>query len=397
MATLNGTQINQTYRGLLKLSDNGEVSGSLKEITDGFGNGLGLFVNTSGALTTQGNLTVQGTIDATGANKIAFYYADQTSFPNATTYHGAIAHSHADGKLYFAHAGAWVEIANTTDLSTAGLDHILTEYVQIPLGSVGQRPTTPAQGMIRYNTDTSEFEGFGTQWESIASSADPSVLSIENFSGDSTTVVFTLSAAPTSENYTQIYIDGVYQQKDTYEVATTVITFSEAPPTGTGNIEVVNMQKILLNDVVTQITGTNGVTPTLTGTIVDLVLDNDSITNDKLSNRFTDSIDISTLTGSVSYNMSLGSQFKLSGDLTGAYTIDLTGYVKGQIISIYPLKGDTVALTAQGSTTNTFNRMAEAEYDNTVLNILQIECTDDSATDPVFFYSIATFAPSSTL
>ena len=53
---------------------------------------------------------------------------------------------------------------------------------------------------------------------------------IQNFSGDGTTVAFTLSAAPTGENYTFVYINGVYQNKNTYAVSGTTLTFSEAPP-----------------------------------------------------------------------------------------------------------------------------------------------------------------------
>lgn len=119
MATLNGTQINQTYSSLIKLVDNGLASGTLKELTDGQGNGLGVFVNTSGALTTQGDINVQGILDSTGGNKISFLFANQAAFPSATTYHGAIAHSHADGKMYFAHSGSWVELANASDLGDA--------------------------------------------------------------------------------------------------------------------------------------------------------------------------------------------------------------------------------------------------------------------------------------
>ena len=48
---------------------------------------------------------------------IPFYYANQAAFPNATTYHGAIAHSHADGAMYFAHSSAWVKLANDSDLA----------------------------------------------------------------------------------------------------------------------------------------------------------------------------------------------------------------------------------------------------------------------------------------
>ena len=57
-------------------------------------------------------------------NIIPFMYANQAAFPDAGTYHGAVAHSHADGAMYFAHGGAWHKIANDADLLTlsAALD-----------------------------------------------------------------------------------------------------------------------------------------------------------------------------------------------------------------------------------------------------------------------------------
>ncbi len=58
------------------------------------------------------------------------------------------------------------------------------------------------------------------------------------FSGDGTTVAFTLSVDPASEDNTFVFIEGVYQQKDTYSVSTTTLTFSEAPPAGSNNIQV---------------------------------------------------------------------------------------------------------------------------------------------------------------
>jgi hypothetical protein len=48
--------------------------------------------------------------------------------------------------------------------------------------------------------------------------------------GNGVTVAFTLPSAPASENSTDVYINGVYQQKNTYSVAGAVLTFSEAPP-----------------------------------------------------------------------------------------------------------------------------------------------------------------------
>ena len=59
----------------------------------------------------------------------------------------------------------------------------------------------------------------------------------QNFTGNGSQTVFTLSAAPYSENSTNVYINGVYQQKNTYSVSGVTLTFSEAPPT-TSTIEV---------------------------------------------------------------------------------------------------------------------------------------------------------------
>ena len=61
-----------------------------------------------------------------GANNITttgkIYYANMFSqlsdLPSASTYHGMFAHVHATGKGYYAHAGAWIELANQTDLTT---------------------------------------------------------------------------------------------------------------------------------------------------------------------------------------------------------------------------------------------------------------------------------------
>jgi hypothetical protein len=60
---------------------------------------------------------------------------------------------------------------------------------------------------------------------------------IYNNVGDGTSVAFTLASAPSSEDTTQVYVNGVYQQKNTYAVAGVTLTFSEAPPV-TSTIEV---------------------------------------------------------------------------------------------------------------------------------------------------------------
>ena len=57
MATLQNKRIKNTYQGLLKTEDNGNLNSSQKEITDGQGTGSGVYLDTNG------NLKANGTIE----------------------------------------------------------------------------------------------------------------------------------------------------------------------------------------------------------------------------------------------------------------------------------------------------------------------------------------------
>tara|TARA_R110001606_G_scaffold19827_1_gene72326 strand:+ start:1117 stop:3303 length:2187 start_codon:yes stop_codon:yes gene_type:complete len=63
------------------------------------------------------------------------------------------------------------------------------------------------------------------------------------FTGDGSTVAFTLSVAANSKNNTQVHVDGVYQNKTGYSLNGAVLTFSEAPPLNAA-IEVVSGDSI---------------------------------------------------------------------------------------------------------------------------------------------------------
>ena len=86
--------------------------GSNVSITLGLLNGtVGATAPNTGAFTT---LSTSGIITASAVgNIIPFYYNNQAGFPSAMTYHGAIAHSHSDGAMYFAHASAWTRLLDT--------------------------------------------------------------------------------------------------------------------------------------------------------------------------------------------------------------------------------------------------------------------------------------------
>ena len=51
-----------------------------------------------------------------------------------------------------------------------------------------------------------------------------------SYVGDGSTVAYSLTANPQTENNVNIYVDGVYQNKTTFSLSGTTVTFSEAPP-----------------------------------------------------------------------------------------------------------------------------------------------------------------------
>lgn len=47
-----------------------------------------------------------------------------------------------------------------------------TEALQVPVGTTAQRPATPVNGIIRYNSDLSQYEGYGSVgWAPIGGAA----------------------------------------------------------------------------------------------------------------------------------------------------------------------------------------------------------------------------------
>lgn len=58
---------------------------------------------------------------------------------------------------------------------------------------------------------------------------------VDQFTGDGSTVTFTLSTGVGAAGTTiDVFVDGVYQDPDTYTAASTFLTFTEAPPAPTG-------------------------------------------------------------------------------------------------------------------------------------------------------------------
>lgn len=131
------------------------------------------------------------------------------------------------GKIYTYGAGTTTPAPTYTDYTgvTAHANPII-------LNSVGR----VASGQIwllagqnyKFVLTTSQDVSLGT-FDNVSSIISGEA-TIANFTGNGAQTVFNLAFAPPSENSTNVYVSGVYQQKNTYSVAANVITFSAAPP-----------------------------------------------------------------------------------------------------------------------------------------------------------------------
>ena len=121
------------------------------------------------------------------------------------------------------------------------------------------------------------------------------------------------------------------------------------------------------------------------------------VTSDVLEARYTDAAVISGTTGTISVDWSAAAVYKMNASLTGATTLNFTGFVKGQVLTIHQLEGaQTVTLTSDATTSSTFYKIG-ADYDGSSdPNILQVECLDDSA-NALFAFTTATIATSTTI
>lgn len=141
-----------------------------------------------------------------------------------------------------------------------------------PSGTTAQRPSLPVQGMLRFNTTTSQLEVYrnsvwgglggsalvassapasgavgdlwfnsatnqllvynGTSW--IASAVDTVVVTAV---GDGVTASYPLGVTPGSKNTTTVHVSGVYQPKSAYTLVGSTLIF-DFPPALASNIEI---------------------------------------------------------------------------------------------------------------------------------------------------------------
>ena len=137
----------------------------------------------------------------------------------------------SDTNLLKVDAGSDTVLISTATATTgATLKVDSTDSILIPVGTTAQRPT-PVTGMIRFNTTLDQFEFYDADSWTTAGS-DFTVIASQTFSGDGSTVAFTLSSTQTTASCI-VSINGVVQLPTTaYGVSGTTLTFTEAPESG---------------------------------------------------------------------------------------------------------------------------------------------------------------------
>lgn len=137
------------------------------------------------------------------------------------------------GKIYTYAAGTTTP--KTTYTTSAGN---IAHANPIILDSAGRVPTGEIwliAGLYKFVINTATDTLIAT-YDNISGIGAPLYI-VQDFTGNGSTVTFTLSSSSLGINYSNIYINGVYQNKNTYSISGTTLTFTQAPP-NTSKIEV---------------------------------------------------------------------------------------------------------------------------------------------------------------
>ena len=105
------------------------------------------------------------------------------------------------------------------------------EGIVLPAGPTTDRSPAPATGTIRFNTETQVIEVFnGAEFKNVSSQGTATVTK-DTFTGDGSTVAYTMSLEPVADQNIIVFVGNVFQIAGTnYTTSGTTITFTSPPP-----------------------------------------------------------------------------------------------------------------------------------------------------------------------
>lgn len=274
----------QTLGGiLLAKADLGNVSNSdflAKANSAGFSGGVqtgvagkiayypsnGSQVNDLTALTwlddSTNTLVLSGVIDITGQkNRIRFHWdtlADLNDEVSPVDYHGMVAHVHDTGKLYYAHAGAWVPVASESSLPNSFSTVAVAGQSSVIADSTADTLTLAAGSNITITTNA------GTDTITINSTTSTGSITFVGTtidSADSSTITFTPTVAFDSDvvvGNAIVFADGTYQQTSAVGVPGPQGPQGPAGATGAGTGDVVSSGGGYVDNAIIRYDGTTG-------------------------------------------------------------------------------------------------------------------------------------------
>jgi hypothetical protein len=109
------------------------------------------------------------------------------------------------------------------------------QAIRLPVVPSSSYGDSPINGLIRFNETTKRIEFYyNSAWSSIAKIGTVQLV-VDSFTGDGSTVTFTMAQSESDATSIAVYVGGVYQQPTiNYTVSGTQITFTSAPPAVTG-------------------------------------------------------------------------------------------------------------------------------------------------------------------
>lgn len=164
-------------------------------------------VATTGNITLSGLQTIDGVSVAEGNRVLAWLQTDPV-----------------ENGIYVASSSGWVR---SPDFNGSG------DFVQGTRIVVNEGATYSGYEFILTTASPAIGGGLAFSLKSLARTP-------QTLSGDGVTTSFVMTPLVESEHNIDVYITGVYQQKNSYSVSSQNIIFSEAPPTGSNNIEIIS-------------------------------------------------------------------------------------------------------------------------------------------------------------
>jgi plastocyanin len=165
-----------------------------------------------------GMLHIDGVLAVSGQkNKIRFHWdtlADLISEVSPVDYHGMIAHVHDTGKLYYAHAGAWVPVASESSLPNSFSTIAVAGQSNVVADSTTDTLTLAAGSNITITTNA-DTDTVTINSTSSASTGNITFVANTIDSADSTAITFTPTVSFDSDivvGNAIVFPDGTYQQ-----------------------------------------------------------------------------------------------------------------------------------------------------------------------------------------